>query len=169
MQLHNAKGLGMANLERLALGVILLFAAGLRLWGIDQNGFANTYYAAAVRSMTLSLHNFLYLSFDPAGFVSVDKPPLALWIQVASAKLFGFSPLSLLLPQAFEGIASVGLTYHLVRRRFDAWAALFAALAMAITPIAVAIDRFNDVDGCLVLLLLLAAWAFSLARSSEAG
>jgi 4-amino-4-deoxy-L-arabinose transferase-like glycosyltransferase len=161
--LRNAKGLGDANLERLALGVILLFAAGLRLWGIEQNGFANTYYAAAVRSMTLSLHNFLYLSFDPAGFVSVDKPPLALWIQVASAKLFGFSPLSLLLPQAFEGIASVALIYHLVRRRCVASAALFAALAMAITPIGVAIDRFNDVDGCLVLLLLLAAWAFSIA------
>ncbi len=167
--LRNAKGLGDANLERLALVAILLFAAALRLWGIDRSGFANTYYAAAVRSMTLSLHNFLYLSFDPAGFVSVDKPPLAFWIQVASAKLFGFSPLSLLLPQAFEGIASVALTYHLVRRRFDAWAALFAALAMAIAPIAVAMDRFNDADSCLLLLLLLSAWAFSLAaeRSSR--
>jgi 4-amino-4-deoxy-L-arabinose transferase-like glycosyltransferase len=158
-----AKGLGAANLQRFALGAILLLAAGLRLWGLDQNGFANSYYAAAVRSMTLSLHNFLYLSFDPAGFVSVDKPPLGLWIQVASAKLFGFSPLSLLLPQAFEGIASVTLVYHLVRRRFDAWAALFSALAMAITPIGVAMDRFNDVDGCLLLLLLLAALAFSIA------
>ena len=66
--LRNAKGLGDANLERLALVAILLFAAALRLWGIDRSGFANTYYAAAVRSMTLSLHNFLYLSFDPAGF-----------------------------------------------------------------------------------------------------
>ena len=54
---------GDANLERLALVAILLFAAALRLWGIDRSGFANTYYAAAVRSMTLSLHNFLYLSF----------------------------------------------------------------------------------------------------------
>ncbi len=109
--LHYAKGLGAANLERLALGAILLFAAGLRLWGIGQNGFANTYYAAAVRSMTLSLHNFLYLSFDPAGFVSVDKPPFALWIQVASAKLFGFTPLSLLWPQAFEGIGWCPITW----------------------------------------------------------
>ena len=167
--LHSTKGLNGANLERLACGLILLFAAALRLWGLDQNGFANTYYAAAVRSMMLSLHNFLFVSSDPAGFVSVDKPPLALWVQVASAELFGFKPLSLLLPQVLEGIASVALIYHLVRRRFDAWAALLAALLMAITPIGVAVDRYNNVDGCLVLLLLLAAWAFSIAaeRSSR--
>jgi 4-amino-4-deoxy-L-arabinose transferase-like glycosyltransferase len=161
--LRHPKVSGITNLERLALGVILILAAGLYLWRLDQNGFANTYYAATVRSMTLSVHNFLFASFDPAGFVSVDKPPLALWLQVASVELFGFSPLSLLLPQAVEGIASVTLIYYLVRRRFDAWAALFAALVMAITPIGVAINRYNDVDGCLVLLLLLAAWAFSVA------
>ena len=161
--LNNAKGLAATNLERLSLCAILLFAAGLRLWELDQNGFANTYYAAAVRSMMLSLHNFLFISSDPAGFVSVDKPPLALWVQVASAELFGFKPLSLLLPQVLEGIASIALIYHLVRRRFDAWAALLAALVMAIMPIGVAVDRYNNVDSCLVLLLLLAAWAFSIA------
>jgi len=119
--------------------------------------------------MMLNVHNFLFVSSDPAGFVSVDKPPLALWVQVASAELLGFKPLSLLLPQVLEGIASVALIYHLVRRRFDAWAALLAALVMAITPIGVAVDRYNNVDGCLVLLLLLAAWAFSIAaeRSSR--
>jgi len=111
----------------------------------------------------LSLHNFLFVSADPAGFVSVDKPPLALWIQVASAELFGFKPLSLLLPQVLEGIASVALIYHLVRRRFDAWAALLAALVMATMPIGVAVDRYNNVDGCLVLSLLLSAWAFIIA------
>ena len=141
--LHNAKGLNAAKLERLAFAMILLVAAGLRLWGLDQNGFANNYYAAAVRSMMLNVHNFLFVSSDPAGFVSVDKPPLALWVQVASAELFGFKPLSLLLPQVLEGIASVALIYHLVRRRFDAWAALLAALVMAITPIGVAVDRYN--------------------------
>jgi 4-amino-4-deoxy-L-arabinose transferase-like glycosyltransferase len=161
--LKNPKTSEIVTLERLAFGAILIFAAGLYLWRLDQNGFANTYYAATVRSMTLNVHNFLFASFDPAGFVSVDKPPLALWLQVASVELFGFSPQSLLLPQVLEGIASVALIYHLVRRRFDAWAALFAALVMAITPIGVAINRYNDVDGCLLLLLLLAAWAFSVA------
>src|SRR5689334_2306660 len=82
---------------------ILLTGAGLRLWRLDQNGYGNEYYTAAVRSMAGSAHNFFYAAFDPAGFISVDKPPLALWIQVASVKLLGFSGLAVLLPQVLEG------------------------------------------------------------------
>src|SRR5262250_404438 len=104
-----------ASLARVA---ILILSAALRLWRLDQNGFDNEYYAAAVRSMAASAHAFLYNSFDPAGFVSVDKPPGALWIQVLSAKVLGFSWLSVLLPQVLEGVASVWLLHHLVRRAF---------------------------------------------------
>src|SRR2546430_16388068 len=75
---------------RLGLFAVLCLAAALRLWRLDQNGFGNEYYTAGVRSMSLSWHNFLYGSFDPAGLLSVDKPPVALWVQVASGKLFGF-------------------------------------------------------------------------------
>ena len=95
---------------------------GLRLWRLDQNGFDNEYYAAAVRSMMVGWHAFFYNSFDPAGFVSVDKPPLALWIQVASVKLFGFRPLAVLLPQVLEGVAAVAVLSHLVRRHWGATA-----------------------------------------------
>src|SRR5260370_24121692 len=95
---------------------VLALAAGLRLWRLDQNGFDNEYYAAAVRSMMAGWHTFFYNSFDPAGFVSVDKPPLALWIQVASVKVFGFRPLAVLLPQAIEGVAAGAVLAHLVRR-----------------------------------------------------
>src|SRR5215475_8215662 len=90
--------------SRAAQAAVLVLAAGLRGWRLDQNGFDNEYYAAAVRSMLGGWHPFFYNSFDPAGFVSVDKPPLALWIQVASAKLFGYSALALLLPQVLEGV-----------------------------------------------------------------
>jgi 4-amino-4-deoxy-L-arabinose transferase-like glycosyltransferase len=149
--------------EWLGLAGVMLAAAGLRFTGLQQNGFGNAYYAAAVRSMMGSWHNFWFCSFDPAGFVTVDKPPLALWAQVLSAKLFGFSGLSLMLPQAVEGCLSVLLVYHLVRRRFGAGPGLLAGLAMALMPVAVAVDRFNNVDSCVVLLVLLAAWAFCLA------
>jgi hypothetical protein len=91
---------------RLGLLAVLAGAAALRLWRLDQNGFGNEYYTAGVRSMSLSWHNFLYNSFDPAGFISVDKPPVALWIQVASVKLFGFHALGVLIPQALEGVAA---------------------------------------------------------------
>jgi 4-amino-4-deoxy-L-arabinose transferase-like glycosyltransferase len=148
-------------------GTILVTAAGLRLWGLDQNGYGNEYYTAAVRSMASSLHNFLYASFDPAGFVSVDKPPLALWIQVASVKLLGFNGFAVLLPQVLEGVAAVALLFHLVRRRFGDTAALLAALFLALTPVSVAIDRSSNLDSALVLTLLVASWA--LLRAAEAG
>jgi 4-amino-4-deoxy-L-arabinose transferase-like glycosyltransferase len=108
-------------------------------------------------------HAFFYNSFDPAGFVSVDKPPLALWIQVATAKILGFSSLAVLLPQVLEGLAAVALACHLVGRRFGAAAGLLAGLFLAVTPIAVAVDRSGNTDTGLVLVLLLAAWALLVA------
>jgi 4-amino-4-deoxy-L-arabinose transferase-like glycosyltransferase len=145
---------------------VVALGALLRLWRLDQNGFDNEYYAAAVRSMTAGWHTFFYNSFDPAGFVSVDKPPLALWIQVASAKLFGFRPLAVLLPQVLEGVAAVAITSHLVRRHWGPWAGALAGLFLAVTPIAVAVDRSGNTDTGLVLVLLLAAWALLAAAES---
>jgi 4-amino-4-deoxy-L-arabinose transferase-like glycosyltransferase len=142
---------------------------GLRLWRLDQNGFGTEYYSAGVRSMLDSPHNFLFNSFDPAGFVSLDKPPVALWIQVASAKLLGFGSLSVLLPQVLEGLAAVALVYHLVARRFGAAAGLLAALFLALTPISVVIDRSSNTDSCLVLVLLLAGWALAVAAEHGSG
>lgn len=153
--------------QKLALPAILVLAAALRLWRLDQNGYGNEYYTAGVRSMAQSWHNFLYHAFDPAGFISVDKPPLASWIQVASVKLFGFHGLAVLVPQALQGIAAVWLIYHLVQRRFGRAAGLLAGLFLALTPVSVAIDRSSNTDTCLVLVLLLAAWA--LLRAAEDG
>ena len=76
--------------ESFALAATLTLAAGLNFYALGREGYANTYYAAAVRSMLQSWHNFFFVSFDPGGFVTVDKPPLGFWIQTASAKLFGF-------------------------------------------------------------------------------
>jgi 4-amino-4-deoxy-L-arabinose transferase-like glycosyltransferase len=151
----------------LALLAAILLALALRLWHLVQNGWGNEYYTAGVFSMTTGWRNFLYNSFDPAGFVSVDKPPVALWIQVASVKLFGFHSFSLLMPQVLEGVASVWIVYHLVQRRFGARAGLLAGLFLAVTPVSVAIDRSSNTDSCLVLVLLLAAWA--LIRAAETG
>src|SRR6266516_1327954 len=80
---------------RLALAGILLVSAALNLYRLNDEGYGNTYYAAAVRSMLDSWHNFFFVSFDPAGFVSIDKPPLGFWLQTASAKIYGFTPFSI--------------------------------------------------------------------------
>ena len=110
---------------------LLGLAAVLNLWGLSINGWANTYYSAAVRSMSTSWHNFLFASLDPSGLMTVDKPPLGLWVQALSARVFGFHPLSLLVPQALMGVVAVGLVYDLARRRFGRAAGFVAGLALA--------------------------------------
>ncbi len=149
--------------HRLALAAILLLAAFLSFFQLDREGYSNLYYAATVRSMLTSWHNFFFASYDPGGFVTVDKPPLGFWVQAASAALFGFTGFSLLLPQALAGIASVAVVYQLVRRTFGVAAGLVAALALALMPVTVATNRNNTPDALLVLLLLLAAWAVMVA------
>jgi len=153
--------------QRLALGAILVGAAILNFWQLSQVGYGNTYYAAAVRSMLQNWHAFLFNAFDAQGFVTIDKPPLGFWLQVASAKLFGYSGLSLMLPQALAGVLSVAVLYRLVSRTFGAGAGLLAALALAVMPVSVAANRSNIVDSTLVLVTLLGAWA--VLRAAETG
>jgi 4-amino-4-deoxy-L-arabinose transferase-like glycosyltransferase len=146
---------------------LLALTLALNLAGLGQNGWANEYYAATVRSMTTSWHAFLYASFDPAGLQTVDKTPLALWIQAASAEAFGFGTWSLLVPQALMGVASVALVYDLVRRRFGRAAGLAGGAALALTPITVAISRHNNPDALLVLCSVAALWC--VVRALEDG
>lgn len=153
--------------ERVGVALALLLAAWFRIWRLSQNDYDNTYYAAAVRSMLTGWRNFFFVSFDPAGFVTVDKPPVAFWVQTLSAKLFGYHGLSILLPQALAGVASVGLVWYLVRRAFGGGAGLLAAVAFAVAPISVAVDRSNNPDSLLTLTLLLAVCA--LVRATETG
>jgi len=153
--------------HRIALLGVLALSAALDFVRLGQNGWANAYYSAAVRSMLDSWHNFLFVSFDPGGLVSVDKPPLALWLEAASAKLFGFSGVAILAPEALAGIGSVWLLYLLVARYFGRVAGLVAALALAVSPVSVAVNRDNNPDALFVLLLVAAVWAG--CRAVESG
>jgi 4-amino-4-deoxy-L-arabinose transferase-like glycosyltransferase len=153
--------------SRLGLAGIMLVSIFMNFYQLGQNGFGNLYYAAAIRSMLDDWRNFVFVSFDPGGFVSLDKPPLGFWLQAASAKVFGFTPFSLFLPQALAGVLSVLLLYHLVRRHFGVVAGLLAALALAISPISVLTNRNNTIDSTLVLIMLLGAWA--VLRAAETG
>jgi 4-amino-4-deoxy-L-arabinose transferase-like glycosyltransferase len=142
-----------------ALLAILALSAVLNTHKLAQNGYANAFYSAAVKSMLGSLHNFLYVSSDPGGLITIDKPPLAAWVQVASAELFGFSPLSLLLPEAIISTIAVAVLYRVLARRLGTVAALVGALALAVFPSFVAVSRDNGVDPLLILLLILACGA----------
>ncbi|QBD75360.1 glycosyltransferase family 39 protein [Ktedonosporobacter rubrisoli] len=142
---------------------VLALAWFFDFFHLGDYGYSNFFYASAVRSMLMSWHNFWYLAFDAAGFLSIDKPPLGFWLQTASAWLFGMSPWSVLLPQALAGVLSIALLAHLLRRYFGPVAALSAALTLALSPINIATNRSNNVDSLLVLSGLLAVWAILLA------
>jgi 4-amino-4-deoxy-L-arabinose transferase-like glycosyltransferase len=146
---------------------VLGIAALLNFWGLSINGWANTYYSAAVRSMTTSWHDFLFISLDKSGLMTIDKPPLSLWVQALSARVFGFHPLSLLVPQALMGVVAAGLIYDLTRRRFGRAAGFVAGIVFATTPVVVAISRHNNPDELLTLFSVAAVW-FAL-RALETG
>src|SRR2546423_9816900 len=146
---------------------LLGVTAVLNLWNLGINGWANTYYSAAVRSMSTSWHDFLFASLDKAGLMTVDKPPLALWVQALAVRVFGFHPLRILVPEAVMGIAAVALLYALVARRFGRVAGFVGGLALAVTPVTVAVARHNNPDELLVLCCVAAVWAA--ARGLEDG
>ena len=149
--------------QNFGIGVILILSVVLNFANLGIEGYANTYYSAGVKSMMMNFKNFFFVSSDPSGFVTIDKPPIGFWVQTISAKIFGFSGWSVILPQALAGIISVWIIYYLVKRSFGSLAGLVAALCLAVTPIFVAASRNNTIDNLLVLSLLLAFWAISIA------
>ena len=137
------------------------------VWGLAKNGYGNEYYAAAVRSMTYSWRNFVYGAADPGGWITTDKPPLALWLGALSARVFGFSSWSILLPSAVCGVASVALVMAAVRRAWGRWAGRAAGVTLALTPTFVAVARVNNPDIVLVLFMVAAAYATQRAVSDR--
>ena len=148
------------------VAVVAAAAAALRLQGLGSMPL-NPYYDAAVRSMGSSWHAFLVGAFNPNASVALDKPPLDLWLQVASTKVLGFSALALHLPQALASIAAVLLIYDLVRRTIGRGAGLAAAAALAVLPAEVMTARSDTMDAVMAALLVAAAWL--VVRAIERG
>jgi 4-amino-4-deoxy-L-arabinose transferase-like glycosyltransferase len=141
----------------LAPGAILVLAFALRLWKIhDVPG--NVFYDAAVRSMGTSWHDFFFGALEPSGTVSIDKPPVDLWLQVASTRVLGFGLVGLHLPEALGGVAACGLLFGALRRAFGLTAALTAALALAVLPVSVLTARSDTMDSVLAALEVAALW-----------
>jgi 4-amino-4-deoxy-L-arabinose transferase-like glycosyltransferase len=143
---------------RPALVAVVALAAVLCLWNLTISGTSNDYYAAAVKSASVDWKAWFFGSLDPGSFITVDKPPLSLWMMGLSARIFGFSSFSMLLPDALCTIAAVGLLYATVGRAFGPAAGIAAAAALATTPITIAIARVNNPDALLVLLLVASAF-----------
>jgi 4-amino-4-deoxy-L-arabinose transferase-like glycosyltransferase len=148
------------------LALITAAAAALRLIYIGKVA-PDPFYDAAVRSMGLSWHNFFFGAFDPSASTSIDKPPVDLWLQVASVKLLGFSSTTLKLPEAFAGIAAVPLLFLAVKRMWSATAGLAAAAALAVLPVDVITSRSDTMDGVMMVLIVLAL--LLIVRACETG
>jgi 4-amino-4-deoxy-L-arabinose transferase-like glycosyltransferase len=149
------------------LAAIVAIAGALDLWALNISGYGNGYYAegalAASRSWTALFTN----AADPSGLVSLDKGPLPDWIMGLSTRVFGFSSLSMLLPNAVYGMAAVVVLYDLVQRTLGRRTALLAALLLALSPVSVVMARYDNPDSLLALLLVGSGWA--LVRALESG
>ena len=139
--------------------MLLVGTAFLYLWDLGASGWSNSFYAAAVQAGTKSWKAMFFGSSDSSNFITVDKPPAFLWPMEISARIFGLNSWSMLVPQALEGVATVGLVYLSVRRWFSAQAALLGGLVVALTPVAAMMFRFNNPDALLALLLTGATYA----------
>jgi 4-amino-4-deoxy-L-arabinose transferase-like glycosyltransferase len=154
--------------RRTALAVIAVVAGVAYGWQANRDSL-ETYYAAAVRSMSANWHDFLFGSFDPAGTITLDKLPGAFWVQALAVRAFGVHTWVLIAPQAVEGVLTVLVLYHAVSRLAGPAAGLIAALVLTVSPATVALNRGNISDSLMILLLVLAADATSGAILAEPG
>ena len=154
---------------RPSVAALLLGTAVLYLWDLGASGWANSFYSAAVQAGATSWKAMLFGSSDAASFITVDKPPAALWVMDLSARLFGVNAWSVLVPQALEGVASVGVLYLAVRRVAGPAAGLLAGVVLATTPAAALMFRFDNPDALLVLCLTGAVYATVRALESPSG
>ena len=127
------------------------------------------FYAAAAQAGSQSWTAWFFGSLDAHDFITVDKPPAALWVTGLSVRLFGMSSWSVLAPQALMGVGvGRGAVRHgaagVLRRRAGRAAGLLAGAVLACTPAAALMFRFNNPDALLVLLLTVAAYCLTRAR-----
>jgi 4-amino-4-deoxy-L-arabinose transferase-like glycosyltransferase len=156
---------GRPRWQRPAVFALLGATAVLYFWNLTASGFGNSFYAAAVQAGTQSTKAWLFGSLDAGNIITVDKPPAALWVGVAFARIFGFSSFTILAPQALMGVASVGVLYATVKRTSGPVTGLLAGAGLALTPVAALMFRFNNPDALLVLLMI--AGAYCVVRSLE--
>ncbi|BDU02932.1 glycosyltransferase family 39 protein [Nocardia sputorum] len=154
---------GRRNWEYPALAALLFGTAVAYLCNLSANGWANSFYSAAVQAGSVSWKAFFFGSSDAANSITVDKPPASLWLMELSVRAFGLNSWSILVPEVLLGVASVAVLWATVRRPFGPAAGLLAGLALAVTPVAALMFRFNNPEALLVFLMIAAAWAMTRA------
>jgi len=144
--------------EKVGLAVLLMATAASFLWGLDRNGWANPYYSAAAQAGSQDWKAFFFGSLDAGNLITVDKPPLSIWIMSLSVRLFGLNSWALLVPQALMGVTTTWIIYKIIRRSLGAAPALLGALIYATTPVVVLMSRYNNPEPLMGLLTVAAAY-----------
>ncbi|MFE1189369.1 ArnT family glycosyltransferase [[Kitasatospora] papulosa] len=152
---------------RPAFLAMLLVIALAYLWNLSASGYANSFYSAAVQAGSQSWKAFFFGSLDSANAITVDKPPATLWPMALSVRIFGLSSWAILAPQVLMGVATAGVLYAAVRRRFSAAAGLITMAVFALMPVAALMFRFNNPDA--LLALLMTATVYCVLRAFEGG
>lgn len=144
---------------RLSLATLLIGTGVLYLWNLSTNGWANSFYSAAIQAGSESWKAWFFGSSDMANSITVDKPPASLWIPGISARIFGVNSWSILVPEVLMGVASVALLYLITRKYFGHWAGILAGAVLALTPVAALMFRFDNPEALLILLMIAAVWS----------
>lgn len=144
--------------EQIALGFLLAGTAAAFLWGLDRNGWANPFYSAAAQAGSQDWKAFFYGSLDAGNIITIDKPPLSIWIMSLSVRLFGLNSWALLVPQALMGVSTTLLIYKVIRRSQPAPTALLGGLIYATTPVVLLMSRFNNPEPLMGLLTVAAVY-----------
>ena len=155
--------------ERAGLVILLVATAVMYLWNITVNGMGNQFYAGSAAAGSKNWEALLFGSLDSANFITVDKPPVSQWVMGLSGQLFGFSSASMLIPEALMAVAAVALLYAAVTRLCGPRAGLLAGVALALTPVAALMFRFNNPDAAMVLLMTAAAYCTVRALERASG
>nr|WP_296779857.1 glycosyltransferase family 39 protein [Rhodococcus sp. (in: high G+C Gram-positive bacteria)] len=154
---------------RLGLTALLIATAVLYLWDLTASGYANSFYAAAAQAGSQNWKAMFFASLDSSNFITVDKPPASIWVMALSARIFGFSSASILVPQALMGVGSVALVFAAVKRVASPGAGLLAGAVLALTPAAAMMFRFDNPDALLVLLMTLGGYFVIRSISTDMG
>ncbi len=151
-----------AGWHRYALLAIAAVTTVSYAWGIWRMQL-HLYYGPGVKTMSGSWQAWLMGAYDPQLATTFDKVPGTFWLQALSARLFGFSSWSVLLPSLLASVGSIFLLYRIVTRWAGSQAALISAGLYAATPLVAALARTQIPDPMLVFLLLAAAVAWQSA------
>ncbi|MXP23973.1 glycosyl transferase [Gordonia sp. HNM0687] len=156
---ESASGRNARVWQPLSLVALLIGTAIAYLANLSANGWANSFYSAAIQAGSESWKAWFFGSSDMANSITVDKPPASLWIPGLSVRVFGLNSWSILVPEVLMGVASVALLYLITKKYFGHWPGILAGLVLAVTPVAAMMFRFDNPEALLILLMIAAVWA----------